>query len=298
MTFDQIRYFCAAAQLGSFSKAAETVHISQPSLCIAVRKLEGEFGVQLFQPSRKGAVLTEAGRIFLQDAQNILTQADLAATHMEQFAQRDRAEVRIAYTFSLADAYIPRLLREFSEQEGRGCCIYSDEMPSDQIAQGLREGRFDFGLGSQIPPDPEIEQIPIAWQRLCLLTPPQDPGTYDDPAEFAAAPLICYRKDYPMYRLLSDLFQERRIQPRILHYGYSEGAIARLVEQGMGIGAVAEIEGLEKYRVRVLHPAWLTGGRYIYLMRHRTRMVTQAARRLQERILAQKKENGGQTGGP
>ena len=111
--------------------------------------------------------------------------------------------------------------------------------------------------------------------------------TFDQIRYFcAAAPLICYRKDYPMYRLLTELFQERRIQPRILHYGYSEGAIARLVEQGMGIGAVAEIEGLEKYRVRVLHPAWLTGGRYIYLMRHRTRMVTQAARRLQERILA------------
>ena len=62
--------------------------------------------------------------------------------------------MRIAYTFSLADAYIPRLLREFSEKEGRGCCIYSDEMPPDQIAQGLREGRFDFYRKNFTGPDP------------------------------------------------------------------------------------------------------------------------------------------------
>lgn len=288
MTFDQIHYFCAAAQLGSFSKAAESVHISQPSLCIAIRKLENEFGVKLFQTNRKGAVLTEAGRIFLQDAQNILAQTDLAVTHMQQFAQRDRAEIRIAYTYSLADAYVPRLLKGFLENEGRGCVIYSDEMPSDQIAQGLREGRFDFGLGSQIPPDPELEQIPIAWQKLCLLIPMDDENHYDDVTTFSQAPLICYRKDYPMYRNLSGLFEKLEITPHITHYGYSEGAIARLVEQGLGIGIVAEIEGLEKYNVRITHPHWLTGGRHIYLMRHRTRMMTYAAQQLMERILAEK----------
>lgn len=285
MTFDQIHYFCAAAQLGSFSKAAESVHISQPSLCIAIRKLETEFGVKLFQSNRKGAVLTEAGRIFLQDAQGILSQADLAITHMQQFAQRDRAEIRIAYTYSLADAYVPRLLKGFLGNEGTGCVIYSDEMPSDQIAQGLREGRFDFGLGSQIPPDPELEQIPIAWQKFCLLTPMEDDRDYEDIQVFSQAPLICYRKDYPMYRNLSSLFEGLAVEPHIVHYGYSEGAIARLVEQGLGIGIVAEIEGLEKYHVRVTHPQWLTGGRYIYLMRHRTRMITQAAQQLQNRIL-------------
>ena len=288
MTFDQIHYFCAAAQLGSFSKAAEAVHISQPSLCIAIRKLENEFGVKLFQTNRKGAVLTEAGRIFLQDAQNILAQTDLAVTHMHQFAQRDRAEIRIAYTYSLADAYVPRLLKGFLENEGKGCVIYSDEMPSDQIAQGLRDGRFDFGLGSQIPPDPELEQIPIAYQKLCLLIPKDDSCDYENLEAFIKAPLICYRKDYPMYRTLSSLFHKLEIAPHIIHYGYSEGAIARLVEQGLGIGIVAEIEGLEKYNVKIIRPKWLTGGRYIYLMRHRTRMITQAAQQLMERILAEK----------
>lgn len=83
---------------------------------------------------------------------------------MRQFSQKDRAEIRLAYTASMADAYIPRLLKAFLANEGQDCCIYSDEMPSDQIAQGLREGRFDLEIGSQIPPDPELEQIPLQYQ--------------------------------------------------------------------------------------------------------------------------------------
>ena len=180
--------------------------------------------------------------------------------------------------------YVPRLLKGFLENEGKGCVIYSDEMPSDQIAQGLREGRFDFGLGSQIPPDPELEQLPIAWQKLCLLTPMDDGNDYENISTFSQTPLICYRKDYPMYRNLSALFEKLEIEPHITHYGYSEGAIARLVEQGLGIGIVAEIEGLEKYNVRITHPRWLIGGRHIYLMRHRTRMMTYAAQQLMNRI--------------
>lgn len=292
MTLDQLQYFCAAAQLGSFSKAAEAVHISQPSLCIAIRKLEKEFGIALFYTGRKGAVMTEAGRVFLQDAQNILAQADLAVTHMQQFAQRSRAEIRIAYTASLADAYIPRLLKGFLAEEGQECCIYSDEMPSDQIAQGLREGRFDLGLGSQIPPDPELEQIPLFYQKLCMLLPLQEtaPERFQDVHFLEKTPMICYRKDYPMYRQLSQLFGQLGVEPNIIHYAYSEGSIAHLVEQGMGIAIVAQIEGLDSYRVRQYCPTWLTGGRYIYLMRHRTRMVTHAAQCLQDRILSEREK--------
>ena len=88
-----------------------------------------------------------------------------------------------------------------------------------------------------------------------------------------------------MYRTLSGLFTSWSITPQITHYSYSEGAIARLVEPGLGVGLVAEIGGWEAYRIRILHPTWLTGGRSIYLMRHRTRIVTQAAKRLQALIL-------------
>ncbi|MCI6431459.1 MAG: LysR family transcriptional regulator substrate-binding protein, partial [Lachnospiraceae bacterium] len=155
-----------------------------------------------------------------------------------------------------------------------------------QIAQGLREGRFDLGIGSQIPPDPELEQIPLQYQRFCLLIPEKDdPKCYSSVKDLCDNPLICYRKDYPMYRQLTAMFDQMGIQPHIIHYAYSEGAIAHLVEQELGIACVAQTEGLENYKVKICYPEWLRGGRYIYLMRHRTRVLTQAAQQLQKRIL-------------
>lgn len=288
MTLNQLRYFCAAAQCGTFSRAAEQIHISQPSLCVAIRNLEKELGVALFRTNCRGAVLTDAGRLLLQDAQGILQQVDAAAAHMRQYAQRTGAEIRLAYTAAVA-RNIPRLLRDFAADGGAGCCICSDEMPSDQIACGLREGRFDLGICSRLPPEPELEQTPVLFQRLCLLLPAGFPAAALSTSARAldGVPLICYRQDYPMYRLLCDLFDRWGVAPRIIHYAYSEDSIAQLVAQEMGAAIVAQTEGLEMYGVQLLHPAWLTGGRSVYLTRHRTRPLAEPARLLAAHILAQ-----------
>lgn len=291
MTQDQLRYFCAAAQYGSFSKAAEKEHISQPSLCTAIHKLEKEFSVRLFQTNRRGAILTETGRLFLEQANHILTQIAETEAHMRRIARQEHSELRIAYTSSFAYATVPRLLRNFLQNEGKGCCIYSDEMPSEQIAHGIRDGRFDLGLGSRIPVDQDVEQIPVACQRFCVLTPPGQCRLAETPELFACMPLICYRRDYPMFQNLTRLFDELKIQPDIIHYAYSEAAIARLVEQGLGAAIVAEVEGLDRFELEKFIPAWLTGGREVYLMRHRTRPLPAAAVLLQERILKGEVQN-------
>ena len=294
MTLEQLKYFRTAAQLGNFSKAAETEHISQPSLSVSIKKLEKELGVNLFLPNRRGAILTEAGRLFLQDVQNVFQQLDIATTHMAQFSHKDKAEVQLAYTSSVADVYIPRLLKSFLTNGDQQYCVYSDEMPTDQISQGIREGRFELGIGSELPPDPEIEQIPLQYQPLCLLLP-QDAtssNTFSSIQELNNVPFISYRKDYPMYRLLSSLFQRWGVQPHITHYTYSETAIARLVEQNLGVSIVPATEGLQNYRVQLLQPNWLTEGRYLYLIKHRTRILSTAAEALQEHIMldAQQKQ--------
>lgn len=287
MTFDQLEYFYTVAQLCSFSKAAESIHISQPSLSISIKKLEAELGVHLFVPHRRSAVLTDAGRLFLQDVQKILQQRDVAITHMSQFSQKNQAEIRLAYTSAVANVYIPNLLKEFRSTNGNLYCIYSDEMPTEQIFQGIKEGHFELGIGSALPTDPELEQIPLFYQRLCLLLPETTttPEHFASPHILNTLPFISYQRDYPMYRLLSSLFQHWNVQPNINFYAYSESAIARLVEQGLGISIVASTDGLQNYNVQQLYPDWLTEGRYIYLIRHRTRLLSVAAEALQKQIL-------------
>ena len=82
MRLSQMRYFQAACQYGNLSRAAEALHISQPSISIAIRDLENEFGVTLFQRKNKQLILTDAGAYFLSRADSILKEVDQLESQM------------------------------------------------------------------------------------------------------------------------------------------------------------------------------------------------------------------------
>ena len=275
MTLDQLKYFQTAAETLHIGKAAKIISISQPSLSISLRKLESELGVPLFQPSGRGIALTSYGKEFLPYARSILQQAEAAKNHMKQKADRLNQEIRIAYTSSVSYRFIPRLLRDFTAECKKEYLIYSDERPSQEIADGLKAGHFDLGICSKIESDPDIRQISILYQPLVLILPKT--GKYRDissesPQSICSAPFVSYRSDYPMYRQISALFARYDLSPQITHFAYSEDAIEQLVAQNLGISIVAETESLELYdNIQVLRPSWLNDGRYLYLTYHTLR---------------------------
>ena len=195
-------------------------------------------------------------------------------------------ETHFAYTASIAYLCIPRLFRDFMAATKGKYLIYSDEMPSDKIAEGIKEGRFDLGICSRIEPDPDIVQIPIIYQPFVLILPSSAPYAgldFATPADIQAIPFVSYLTDYPMYRQVSGLFQKYGLTPQITHFAYSEDSIAQLVSQELGISIVAETESLASYEnIRILRPSWLTDGRYLYLTYHRLRHQGDGARAMTE----------------
>lgn len=285
MTLTQLEYFVEVATCGSFSKAAKWIHISQPSLSIAIHKLEEELGVSLIEAHRKQVTLTEAGRIFLEDATALLRQKDQTLNHMDQFARKDTAELRVAYTAAFADQTIPDLFAAFLKKNEGHVRIYGNEIPSDQIAQALRENKIDVGLCSMIPSDLLIHRQPLMQQPFCLITPLDDLNDYDDLNQFQQAVLLGYHQDYPMARNLAALFEHLNFKPDFRYFGYSEGSIARLVERNVGIAVIAQNDGLEQYKVRILHPKWLEGNRTIVLLTSAIHPLSQAAATFVEMVM-------------
>ncbi len=266
MTLDQLRYFESAARLSHIGKAAAKEHISQPSLSIAIKKLEQELGVPLFAPNGRGIIVTEQGKEFLPYVQNILTQVQQATEQMQGVKDRLNREIHMAYTATMSYSYIPKLFKNFLASTNRNYLIYSDEMPTDEIVGGLRDGRFDFGICSRIAADPEIVQQELFYQPLVLIAPKESSAAdYTSPQALCLEPFVSYRPDYPMYRQVTALFESLGLNPRTSYFAYSEDAIARFVEQGLGISIVAETDSLNYYGINILRPDWLTEGRYIYL---------------------------------
>ncbi len=286
MTLDQLRYFSSAAELLHIGKAAAKEHISQPSLSIAIKKLEQELEVPLFAPNGRGIELTEQGKEFLNYAQSILRQVEQATQQMRGVRDRLNREIHMAYIAPLAFWYVPHLFKDFLASPKRDYRIYSDEMPTSVIAEGLRVGRYDFGICSELPPDPELIQQKLMYHPFALLAPK---GMFDSssvtPEDLCRKHLVSYLPEFPMYAQVMRIFEKLGKTPEISYYAYSEDAIARLVEQGLGIAIVAETESMCLSDIDILHPDWLTEGRYTYLTYHKNRFRGKAAEEMMRYIL-------------
>ncbi len=261
MTLDQIRYFNSAAELLHMGKAAAKEHISQPSLSIAIKKLEQELGVPLFTASGRGIELTEHGKEFLPYAQGILRQVSQAKEQMQGIQDKLNREVHVAYTATMAFVYIPQLFLGSGREDYR---IYSHEMPSDDIVEGLKAGKFEFGICSKVAEDEKIIQVPIIRQPLVVIQP-KGWKKATEPSDIMEVPFVSYLPEYPMYAQVTALLEKLGQKPCISYYAYSEDAIARLVEQGLGISIIAKTDSLGLYDMDIFQPDWLNEERYIYL---------------------------------
>jgi DNA-binding transcriptional LysR family regulator len=100
MELRHLRYFIAVAEELHFTRAAERLHIGQPPLSHAIQMLEADIGAQLLERSKRWVRLTEAGRLFLDDARRILALAEQAAETARRAGRGEAGELRIGFTYS------------------------------------------------------------------------------------------------------------------------------------------------------------------------------------------------------
>src|ERR1700748_1313258 len=113
MEFQQLRYVCAIAETGSFSRAAERCQVAQPSLSQQVLKLEEDLGVKLFDRLGRSIRLTEAGRAFIPQARAILEQMEFARTSVSEKNENFRGSIAVGVIPTIAPYLIPNYTAAF-----------------------------------------------------------------------------------------------------------------------------------------------------------------------------------------
>ena len=144
MTLQQLRYLIAIANHGSISAAAHTLYVSQSSLSVAVRDIERETGVTIFERSNRGITLTSDGIELLGYARQVVEQADLMD---ERYSGRgERATQRLAIT-SQHYAFVVEAFLELAEQyEGEGYNFSLRETRTAEVIEDVRDFRSDLGV--------------------------------------------------------------------------------------------------------------------------------------------------------
>src|SRR5215213_2132256 len=221
MTLQQLRYFLAAAEAGSFSAAAESLLMAQPSLSDQVRKLEAELGVPLFTRAGRRLVLTEAGRMLRPHAERTLAAAEDAVESVK--AVRTLAGGTASFgTFGSAHHYLLGDLIEDFRRAHPDVRVRVVGQNSVEVADAVREGRLEAGLIALPVDDTALEVRPALQEENHYVS--ADPARVRKPKtieELAAAPLILYDARWgpvdPLRRLLAERAQRAgvRLEPQI-----------------------------------------------------------------------------------
>lgn len=173
MELRQLRYFVAVARARNFTRAAERLHIAQPPLSRQIQLLEQELGVSLIVRTRP-LQLTDAGRLFYEQALQILGQVDQLAAATRRVGKQERSVLSIGFVASTLYGGVPALVRMLRERAPE-LDIQLLELMSVQQIEALKAGSIDLGFGRVRSNDPAVERIVLREERLVLAVAPGSP---------------------------------------------------------------------------------------------------------------------------
>lgn len=145
MTLKQLEYFLAIAETESITQAAELLHVSQPPLSLQLKALEDEFGVPLFERTRKGLTITQSGRLLEQRAQEIFELINQTINEVRSKTVSPRVEIRVGAVNSVSNRLIPSWIYTY-KCSNPNVDIQVSESSTTDILFSLDERKIDLGI--------------------------------------------------------------------------------------------------------------------------------------------------------
>ena len=291
MNLQQLRYFVELAHTQHFTRAAERLCITQPSLSHAVTQLETELGVPLFERTGRATALTRYGEQFLTCVQQALTTLDEGVDALQRVA-RGEGLIRLGLLRTLGVEFVPKLAARFlAANPDRDIRFTFNTGVTQQLLEGLLANRFDLVFCSQPPAELRLTAVPVSRQDLVLIVPRSHPLASlhtVDLADTLPYPQVYFSKGSGMRDVVDRLFAQIGGVPQIAYETEEDQVIAGLVSQGFGISVVPYMELLLRLDVKILQisrPVW---ERNFYLVSNDRLYLPPAVRQFRQYVL-----NGG-----
>ncbi len=264
MEVSQIETFLQVAEHGSFSRAAETLGLTQPTLSTRIRLLELDVGQQLFERLGRGVRLTEAGRAFYPYAERSLSVLREGREAIVASQRPDRGRLRIGTARVIGAYVLPNILSDLrSDYPGIDVTITTGR--SHEVLQVILDEDVHLGLSRTLV-HPEIESVFLYNEEVVFVTHPEHPLASRDRAtisEIAQEPLILYDKESTYYIMITRVCRDAGIVPRVIMNLDSVEATKKMIERGLGVsflpasavqtelqlGTLAQVPLAEEHRV-------------------------------------------------
>jgi DNA-binding transcriptional LysR family regulator len=259
MELRHLRYFVVVAEEQNVTRAAERLHVSQPPLSRQIRDLEQELGVILFRRTAKSVALTEAGKIFLNEARAVLLRSEQAVQTVRAVAAGERGQLRVGYAPSLTVELLPKALRAF-ERECPGVRITLHDLSTEECVQRFAARKLEVALTVR-PSTTSMRGLvfeKLTSYPLCCavsVTHPLAGKRSVTVAQFHKERILGYSKeDYPEYHdFIARLFHPLPFNPANVEEYDSATSLITAVEAGRGVALVStSMKCLTGPRVKLL----------------------------------------------
>ncbi|MDJ0633949.1 MAG: LysR family transcriptional regulator [Xenococcaceae cyanobacterium MO_188.B29] len=251
MELRHLRYFMAVAEELHFGKAAAKLHIAQPPLSQQIQKLETELGFQLFERTKRQVNLTEAGKAFLLETQQIFQKLEQAISTGQKISRGEQGELSIAFVSSAAYNVIPSILRKFRTL-APGVKLQLKELTTKEQLKWLREERLDIGFVRPPVDKPEFNSQIVLWETLVVALPANHSLADRENIScqsLAEESFILFPRNLApeLFDRIISLCQQANFCPQIVQEATQMQTIVSLVSAEIGIAIVPEsIQNLQR----------------------------------------------------
>jgi LysR family hydrogen peroxide-inducible transcriptional activator len=243
MEFHQLRYACAVAETGSFSRAAERCQIAQPSLSQQILKLEEDLGAKLFDRLGRSIRITEAGRAFLPHARSILEQLESARLSVAEKNADVRGSVAVGAIPTIAPYLMPRYAVAFAKKYPDARLRIVEET-TPVLVEGLRDLSIDVAILALPLRHKDLQFFPIRTEPLFAALPKDDPRSAQESLALKSLrgeSFVMLRDGHCFRDLSIATCTHARITPNIAFESDQFSSVLGMVAAGVGISLVPEM---------------------------------------------------------
>lgn len=272
MNMNNLYYFHILSRFQHYTRAAEYLYITQPSLSHAIQALEKEYGVRLFVKDGRNIRLSKYGLLLKEYTDAAFSSLEQGNRLLSQFAAFDKGFVDFGFLLILGYSTVPELIRKFhSLREYENITVNMLQCGSEESISAIREGKLDLALCTQIPGAEDIRFLPLFSQDLvCIVSHSHPLARFDEIelSQLAGFSSIQYTDNVGEIRkIVEGLYASEKIHPSVFLRFREEFTIAGFVATGIGgcTAIVPDLELLDSFpikKLRIRHP---NAQRTIYL---------------------------------
>lgn len=242
MDLKQLNYFVTIVEHKSFSKAAQKLHISQPSLSNAVKSLENELGFQILDRNTRNIELTEAGTILYKKASRLLLEMDIVKKEMDDVKNIGGGEIQLGMIESVKH-WIPKVILQYNKEFPNMRIKLTEVLSGNDVKNSLRNYNTHAIITNQFIQEEDIETIPLYTEKLVLVLHESNQLTNYPTVtlkDLVGEPFIISSEGFQTREDVLNAFEMEDVIPTIKYEIERFETALSLVREGIGITLIPE----------------------------------------------------------